>query len=111
MTGHGSKLYLNSLRVRAWIKAFGWLAQLFETVAGAKFTFRRDVVPREGSFRRGGEAVEANIRKQKGSTLCFFCLSGKVGKEKGSARQVCCNQKRLSPFNLRLQRGETPETS
>ena len=56
----------------AWIKAFseffvcvlgsrrlvGWRG--FETIAGAKFTFRRDVVPRKGSFRRG---VEANIRK------------------------------------------------
>lgn len=72
MTGRGSKLYLNSLRVRAWTKAFGWLARLFETVAGAKFTFRHDVVPREGSFRRGGEAVEANIREQKGSTLWFL---------------------------------------
>ena len=87
MTGRGSKLYLNSLRVRAWIKAFGWLAQLFETVAGAKFTFKRDVVPREGSLGRGGEAVEANIREQKGSMLWCFCLGGKVGKEKGSARQ------------------------
>ena len=69
MTGRGSKLYLNSLCVRAWIKAFGWLARLVETVAGAKFTFRRDAVPREGSLRRVGEAVEANTREQQGSIL------------------------------------------
>ena len=86
MTRRESKLYLNSLRVRARIKAFGWLAQRFETVAGAKFTFRRDIVPREYSFRRGGEAVEANIREL---NVVVFLSKWESWKRRGICRQVC----------------------